>query len=219
AIQPDEQQILSRLVPENRVVLVGHAEDCRSSPCTSSDLCFVGSRYVVNEDSLLHFVRDAWPAIRASCPETKLQVAGGVSQSPGVVAAAQQDDRIVLRGIVPQVKDIYAGPAVMICPMAVGSGLKIKMVEALAHGKAVVGTPIAAQGLAAGVNSAFQVAERPADFVGPIIRLLRNPQEREHWEQAALRFAREHLAEEPVWREMKARLDQWRSRPRVRRAA
>ena len=219
AIQEEEQQSLAQMLPRTRVIQIGHAVDLAPQPCTGSDICFVGSQYVVNEDSLLHFLQEAWPAIRASCAGTNLQVVGGVSHSPAVVAAAARDERIVLRGIVPHVRDIYAGPAVVICPLAVGSGLKIKMVEALAHGKAVVGTPIAAQGLAGGINTAFLVAPRVADFVAPVVRLIRDAHERERWERAALEFARERFPASRVWREMETCLDDWRARSAQRQAA
>jgi succinoglycan biosynthesis protein ExoO len=116
--------------------------------------------------------------------------------------AARRDPRIVRRGVVPEVADIYAGPAVVVCPVWAGSGLKIKMVEALAHGKAVVATPVAAQGLEQGINEAFLSVDRLEDLAQQVVDLLHDAPRREQLERAAASFAEANFSEAVVWREM-----------------
>jgi glycosyltransferase involved in cell wall biosynthesis len=202
AIQDHERKVFERLLPQRKVVTVGHAMEVTPQPCTSRDIGFVGSRYLANETGLLAFLEQAWPAIREQCPETKMQVVGAVCERRGVVEAARRDERIVLRGVLRDIKDLYAGPAVMICPLWVGSGLKIKMVEALAHGKAVVATPVAAQGLEDGIDDAFYLAHRAADFIEPVVSLLESTARREKLECGALRYAGERFSAARVWRDM-----------------
>jgi glycosyltransferase involved in cell wall biosynthesis len=83
-----------------------------------------------------------------------------------------------------------------------GSGLKIKLVEALAHGKAIVATPLAAEGLEDGAHRAFLVAQRPSDLVHEISSLLANPSRREALERAALDYAATALDPQRVWQEL-----------------
>jgi hypothetical protein len=218
AIQEQDRQSLTRLLPGQRVLTVAHAITIDPQPCQTPDLCFVGSQYHVNEASLLSFLAEAWPAIRARSPRTRLQIAGGVGLGSRIARAAHRDPNIVIRGLVPATRDIYRGSAVVICPLVAGSGLKIKMVEALAHGKAVVASPIAAQGLETGGNRAFILADSPADFVEPVLRLLSDGAARSQWEQRALEYARQQFHPTRVWRELDALLP-CREAHRVRRAA
>jgi succinoglycan biosynthesis protein ExoO len=202
AIQDQERKVFERMLPQQTVVTVGHAVDIAPQPCTSQDVCFVGSKSPVNAASLLAFVEHAWPKIRAAVPAARLQIVGGVGKVDDVVKAAKRDRRIVSRGVVPNVGEIYAGPAVMICPLWVGSGLKIKMVEALAHGKAIVASPVAAQGLEDGIDDAFCLAARPEDFAQPVVSLLHDSALRQRFEQGAIDYAREQFSESRVWRPM-----------------
>ena len=94
------------------------------------------------------------------------------------MAVARHDKRILLRGIVERSDDIYAGPAVVICPMWCGSGLSIKLAEAVAHGKAVVASRLAAEGLNDGAGKAFLVADEPADMIDLVTGLLQNHERR-----------------------------------------
>ena len=189
AIQNRERLVLQEMVPHKRVITVEHAVGTNPQPCRRKSLCFVGSGYVVNVETVLSFVARGWPRIRALCPEATLEIVGGVCGNRRVQAAAALDVRIVLRGVVSAIADMYDGPAAIICPLWMGSGLKIKLVEALAHGKATIASPIAAQGLEDGVNQGFIQAATPEAFVEPAVRLLTDEVYRDRWARRALRYA------------------------------
>jgi succinoglycan biosynthesis protein ExoO len=189
AIQDQERQELEAMLPGRRVITVEHAVPATPARCDRPSLCFVGSAYEGNVHSALSFIAASWPAIRARCPAATLEIVGGVCGAEGVRAAAAADERIVLRGVVPNIADIYAGPAAVVCPLWMGSGLKIKLVEALAHGKATIASPIAAQGLEDGRDVGFLHAATLADFVEPAVRLLSDTDYRARWEQAAVHYA------------------------------
>ncbi len=201
AIQDREKEILREIVPRQHVITLGHAVESLPQPCTSSDICFVGSQYSVNELEVLKFIRDSWPLIRDRCPHTRFQVAGGVSNCLSVRAAAHHDRRIVLRGVVERLSDIYAGPAVIVCPMWCGSGLKIKLVEAIAHGKATVASPLAAEGLEDGAGKGFLMANKPADFVDIVAGLVHDREHRQQFENNATQYATRKFSTTSVWRE------------------
>jgi len=189
AIQPQEQALLRQLVPERNVTLLEHSLDLVPQPSLRPSVCFVGSNYVTNIHGITRFVESAWTDIRRRVPEATLEIVGKITESPAIQELAMKDRGIVLRGFVPEVVDIYRGPRVFISPLWAGSGLKIKMVEALGHGKAVVATPVSAQGLEAGVGEAFLSVCEPEEFVEPVCRLLSDPQVRFHYERKAFEFA------------------------------
>jgi succinoglycan biosynthesis protein ExoO len=219
AIQDQERDVLQQVLANRRVITLGHAAAVEPQPCDSLDICFVGSNYLVNEHSLREFLEQAWPGIRARFPATKLRVVGGVCERPAIIAAARRDSRILLRGIVSSAADMHAGPAVVVCPLWAGSGLKIKMVEALAHGKAIVASPVAVQGLSDGIGTAFELARNPADFIEPVVRLIGSATLRQQLEHRAAEYAAQKFNEESVWREMDKFLCSWQDRRDLAKSA
>ncbi len=219
AIQDRERELLHRILPRHNVITVGHAEDVRPQHSTTLDVCFVGSQYIVNELGLLGFLERSWPIIRAQAPQTRLKVVGGVSRCPSIVAAARRDERIVLRGIVRRLEDIYSEAAVAVCPIGFGSGLSIKLVEALAHGKAVVASPLASEGLEDGVGKAFWVADEPADFAGQVAELLQNNALRQQLEKDATEYATMKFSAKRVWFELSKFLELKESAAEMRHCA
>ncbi|HTQ38351.1 MAG TPA: glycosyltransferase [Pirellulales bacterium] len=219
AIQDQEREIFQAMFPDRTVIRMGHVVEVAPQPCYGSDIGFVGSAYFMNEVNLMSFLKHAWPEVRSRCPFSKFQIVGGICERAKVRQAADQDRRIVLRGVVPRMEDMYCGPAVMVCPVWTGSGLKIKMVEALSHGKAVVASPIAAQGLEPGAGSAFLVAQEPADFITPVVQLLTDSRQRQQLEAAAINYARQHFQPAQVWQPINEYLASWRNQYRLATSA
>ena len=75
-------------------------------------------------------------------------------------------------GFVEDTTSLYAEAGVVISPLRAGSGLKIKLIEALAHGKAVVATPKTLQGVEALFSQAVCLAEDPNKFASAVTELL-----------------------------------------------
>jgi succinoglycan biosynthesis protein ExoO len=207
AIQDEERRVFAKMLPGRNLATLGHACEVRAMRSRRESILFVGGRYDLNVRGLLTFALEAWPAIAAQCPQARLEVAGGVGESPEVRrVAADSGGRIVLLGRYDRPDEVYDGPAAVICPLWAGSGLKIKVVEALAFGKATVATPIAAQGLADAVNRAFVLAETPRDFISPLVRMIEDANYRRRWETAAGALAGARFSADAVWQETDAKL-------------
>jgi glycosyltransferase involved in cell wall biosynthesis len=88
-----------------------------------------------------------------------------------------------------------------------GTGLKIKTVEALCHGAAVVAWPNGVDGLGRALPGAFRVAESWEGFAEAVVDLLRNPLERARQQEAALAYARESFARDAVYAPLKKALE------------
>jgi glycosyltransferase involved in cell wall biosynthesis len=212
AIQEEERRLFQGMLPGKQVIAVPHCQKVQPQPCERPALGFVGCNADQNSMGLENFLRCAWPQIRRRCPEATLEIAGTVGETDGIRRIAGGDTRIRLLGVVKDTTSIYSGPAAMICPLWIGSGLKIKLVEALAFGKATVATPIAAQGCESGAGRAFVLAREPADFVEPLVELLARPERRRALERGATEFARKHFAPERIWAELDWILSQRLSR-------
>lgn len=190
AIQSEEAAKARRMLPHGHTVLVAPMaiEPVFAAQAGEGDgLLFVGSVTAANIDGIQWFLREVWPRIRAQLPDIRLTIAGTVCNRLGSMGRLPG---VVLLGHVPELADLYRRADVVIAPLRVGSGLKIKLVEALAHGKSVVATTVAAQGLPHLLEDAVAIADTPQDFTAQILRLLAEPDLRAERAAAALAIAR-----------------------------
>jgi succinoglycan biosynthesis protein ExoO len=142
---------------------------------------FVGSNAMPNVAGLQWFLRQVWPAVRAARPGARLAVAGSV----GGAIDAEERDGVEKLGVLPSLDAEYARAAVCVVPLVMGSGVKIKLIEALSFGKATVATGLATEGLAAEVSSAVVVCDYPAEFAAAVVRLMTDDVWRSEREEAA----------------------------------
>ena len=155
---------------------------------------FVGSNIPPNQTGLAFLLDFIWPQVRSAVPGATLAIAGTIGQKLGQWNEAQLASwGIEKLGVVPSLENEYARAAVCLVPLLVGSGIKIKLLEALAFGKAIVSTPIGIQGLETWAPEAMEVAGDAATFAAAIIRLLTNPPQRRTREAAALRLTEQHF--------------------------
>ncbi|MBO0796378.1 MAG: glycosyltransferase, partial [Ktedonobacteraceae bacterium] len=98
---------------------------------------------------------------------------------------------VTVVGSVPDVRPYLARAAVALAPLRIGSGTRLKILEALAMRKAVVSTSLGYEGLAALVpGQHLLIADQPADFAENVVELLCHPEKR-----AALGMAGRALVE------------------------
>jgi glycosyltransferase involved in cell wall biosynthesis len=190
AIQEYDAAALRELAPATRVVTARHVpfqtwRDRVSLPRPDSAL-FVGSDNPYNREGLSRFLRDAWPAVRAACPNAVLDVVGSLSEevlgrTEGVVCHGRVTD--------DQLRGFYSTTAVVVVPLVAGTGLKIKCVEALSAGCPVVTTPSGAEGLDDGAGWAFLTAPDWGTFAAHVVTLLGDDATRAQLERGARAFA------------------------------
>jgi glycosyltransferase involved in cell wall biosynthesis len=187
AIQWDDGAEFERLLPEARVVVVPVTMAVK--PAIRRDVAaarciFVGSGSFHNVDGIRWFLDTCWPVIRAAIPEAELDVYGTVCLRLGELPSG-----VNVRGVAPDLAGAYADATLAVVPLQVGSGLKVKLVEALAHGLPVVTTSIGAQGLTRFEPRPFVLADSSAAFAEQCIRLLRSADAARQLSAAALRCA------------------------------
>jgi glycosyltransferase involved in cell wall biosynthesis len=146
-------------------------------------VAIVGSDNPGNVDGLTAFLEDAWPAVLNACPDAELKVYGLLARKVG---PAKATTRV---GYTSDLRSAYRESAVVINPLRFGTGLKIKTVEALARGKAVVTTSCGAEGLEHGAGSAFLMEDDMGRFSEAVARLLKDKHSRDRLERAAYEFA------------------------------
>ena len=90
----------------------------------------------------------------------------------------------------------------MLVPLQSGSGLRIKIVEGLAHGKAIVSTDIGAEGIPVESNKNIFLANDPKSFAEKTTNLLRDEVLQSKIETGARRFAEVHLDNQKITKEL-----------------
>ncbi len=161
-------------------------------------LAFVGSMdWDPNEDAVVWFLESIYPSIRQAVPNARLVVVGR-NPSSRLLALARKSPSVEITGWVPDVRPHLSQAEVVVVPLRIGGGTRIKIPEAMAMAKAVVSTPIGAEGLPFQDRKQIRIAEHARDFADDVVELLRNARVRSEMENAARREVTKNYSWETV---------------------
>jgi glycosyltransferase involved in cell wall biosynthesis len=202
AIQSREADLLRALVPERQVILAGVdfdvVDDAFNRNPIPSRITVVASDNPLNVHGLRGFLAECWPAIKQACPTATLHVVGLVGQMCHV-----EDPSILYSGWVADLAAVYQEASVVINPAMAGTGLKIKSVEALAHGKPLVAWTNGVDGLRYEGEAPFVECRSWQEYRDAIIRLLTSDSERIALSKRALAYARLEFEAESVYADLR----------------
>lgn len=123
-----------------------------------------------NIDSMLYFTKDIMPIIRKQYLGCTLTIAGS-NPSPVIQSLASEPD-ISVTGFVDDADELARKCGVFIVPLRSGSGVRVKILNALAMGLPIVSTTIGVEGLDVRNGEHLLIADTPADFAESVIRVL-----------------------------------------------
>lgn len=147
-----------------------------SGPLPRFDLVFTGKMdYRPNVDGMLWFVEMVWPYILKARPETTLAIVG--KNPAGEILNLSTKKGVTVTGFVSQIATYVWGAKVIIMPLRMGSGTRLKMVQALAAGKAIVSTTLGAEGFSVISGEHLILADSEEQFAHSIINLLTDKSE------------------------------------------
>jgi glycosyltransferase involved in cell wall biosynthesis len=157
---------------------------------------FVGSfAHQPNADAAHRLVVDILPRVRAVRPEVRLVLVGS---NPPADLRRHADDHVEITGSVPDVTPYLDRASLVAVPLRLGGGMRVKVIEALAAGKAVVGSRLAVEGLDIRDGEEIALAESDEDFSRQILSLLADSESRQRLAAAAWAWASNH----PLWSEI-----------------
>ncbi|GAB4572081.1 MAG: glycosyltransferase [Anaerolineae bacterium] len=153
-------------------------------------LVFTGKMdYRPNVDAALWFAEEILPLIRQEIANTHFYVVG---QSPHPrLDVLRGQPGITITGLVPRVLPYLQAASIFVVPLRMGSGTRLKVLEAMAAHCAVVSTRIGAQGLGAEDGQELILADTTREFARAVIRLLKDPAQARALGANAQTFARE----------------------------
>ncbi|MGD8279490.1 MAG: glycosyltransferase family 4 protein, partial [Gemmatimonadota bacterium] len=131
--------------------------------------------YYPNADAVEYLAEAILPRIRAELPEAEAHVIGP-DPPPAVRALERPGSGIRVTGRVPEIPAALSTASVVVVPLRLGGGTRLKILEALALGLPVVSTSIGAEGLDLEPGRDLVVADDPGVFAAEVIGLLRDPE-------------------------------------------
>jgi glycosyltransferase involved in cell wall biosynthesis len=197
AVSEADRRLLADLAPAARIRQIATGVDTEffapgPAPERAGALVFTGSMdWYPNEDAMLDFMATMLPAIRAAVPDASLTIVGRHPSTRLRQAAAAAGAWVT--GTVDDVRPWVAEAAVFVVPLRVGGGTRLKIFEALAMGKAVVSTPVGAEGLPLEPGTHFVAADTREAFVRAVVDLLRDPARRRALGAAGRRLVEERF--------------------------
>ncbi len=141
--------------------------------------------WLPNRDGAMWFLDRVWPRLHGSEPTARLHVFGLEAKPPH-----NKDTSVVFHGTLAESREAFARGAILVVPLSVASGVRMKIIEAWARGIPVVATPAAAGGLEAEWGRELVVAATPEEMAESVIALARDP----HRAASMVASGRERLA-------------------------
>jgi sugar transferase (PEP-CTERM/EpsH1 system associated) len=180
AVTDTDREALSRMAPSARIEVTPAGVDTELFHPDAVDVRREPMRLVTTgdygwrptADGLTCFVRDIYPLIRQAIPEVTLSVVG--RNPPDWIRRIASEQGIDVRGRVEDVRVEILRGSVFVTPTRIGSGIRLKILEAMALHRPVVSTTVGCEGIEAVNGDHLLVADDPASFADAVIRLLKD---------------------------------------------
>jgi glycosyltransferase involved in cell wall biosynthesis len=222
-LTPEDADCIRRLEPNVNIELIpngvdhdfaiDHLNEARLTNNSSQHTCtwgatrnddipsilFVGNfLYYPNIDAILFFHKSIFPLILKEIRNARLLIVGN-SPPPEIKALeAQNKGNVFVTGYESSLYPFYKSAKVVVCPLRIGGGIKVKIIEALRAGKATVSRSVGAQGIDINKRLLY-VSDRISEFANNVIQLLSDPVLRYNHEANVLRS----IKSMPKWDEVK----------------
>ncbi|MBS1665939.1 MAG: glycosyltransferase [Bacteroidetes bacterium] len=186
SVQENEINYIRSLGVKAKPLLVGHRLAYQPLPSILGHrLLFVSSHNDVNIDGINDFIDHVFPLVQARFPASELLIAGNICRKKDKIRSGEG---IVFLGEFEHIQEAYAQGGIVICPIQAGTGIKVKLIEALSFGKAVVATSVAAEGLEKYAGQYFLVGGNAEQMAGQILLLWENPARQQELEKGCQAF-------------------------------
>ena len=196
-VSEKDKELLTGMGVRNKLFVVPNGTDTeffRPNGCKVVDdsVIWLGHMDVhTNRDAVLYFWRDIYPVLRKKYPKVRMTFTG-TAPPREIEEAAKTDSQVEVTGFVEDIRPYIDKAAVMVVPIRIGSGTRLKILDAMAMGKAIVSTSVGCEGLNVGNGKNILIADNPEDFANQVVSLLKDPDKRRNVEQSAVKLSKEY---------------------------
>jgi len=188
AIQKKEQKQFEHLCHKARVLLVSHSVSVKlineAKPHTTFNIGFIGSSMESNVYGVNWFINEVLSQLKDH--KIIFNIAGDICKK--IKTPLIEKNRVVLHGFVDKIELFYQQNDLIIAPIFSGGGLKIKTVEALCYGKALITTSVGSEGLSL-TDDAFLFYDNKEQWIIEIKKLIKNKKQIKKIEDNAYQYA------------------------------
>jgi sugar transferase (PEP-CTERM/EpsH1 system associated) len=196
AVSEHDRQLMSAWGDPSRITVVPTGVDLQQyQPDWSADaseplVLFVGAMdWEPNVDAVEYFSREIWPSVLNKVPGARFRIVG---RNPGNRVRKLESPSIQVTGSVTSVADYLRAAAVVVVPLRIGGGTRLKIYEAMAMGKAVVSTSVGAEGLDVHNGRDVVLADVTDRFADAVSKFLHDRALRNAFEHAAAALASQY---------------------------
>lgn len=201
----DAAELIKAGVPEGKLHDTFHLGDDKQLALpelhfenTQKKLMYVGFLgWEANVQGLLWFIDNVWPRLLLTEPDLEFDIVGK-NPDKRLQNAAAAHAGITLRGYVADLQTVYRDSRVSVAPLLFGSGMKVKVLDAMARGMPTVTTSVGAEGIELTQGKHLLVADKPGEMADSINALLTDP-----WLWQRLQEnSRQLIQERYTWRQL-----------------
>ena len=194
ACSRDDERLILGLAPRACTVQIPNGVDVDyfkplAEQAQEPTLLFTGTMgYEPNRDAVQFFIKEILPLIRRQIPGCHFCIAGMAAQA-NVGHLVGSLPRVEIASDVPDMRPYYQRATVVVVPLRAGSGMRTKILETMAMGRATVSTTLGAEGIELTHDRHLSFADTPADFAAKVVELVQVPERRRQMEIAARELA------------------------------
>ncbi len=185
---PNDIEKLSQIISRNKKVNfietlhLGDESLLKHTPIdynNDGDILFIGTMsWDANWDAALWFINTVFPIVRRVKPDIQFRIVGAIE--PQLAEVLEQNDGVIVRGYAENLNLEFEKSSIFVAPLRFGSGIKVKVVDALYRGVPVVATSVGAEGLDHNSGHNFSVRDTAEEMANEILSIL---QSKERWNQ------------------------------------
>lgn len=164
---------------------------------SSNSFYFIGSmNWEPNVDALSYLLHDIWPEIKKTLPKAQLFLIGSYMDQSKITP----QDNVIIKGFIENLNEIYLNEGILLCPIRLGSGIRIKILEAMSKGAPVISSGKGMEGIHSPEDCCL-IADDPAHFIQQAIALSTNSDQRKRLGENARHFIRENYSVNTIARQ------------------
>ncbi|UCF71518.1 MAG: glycosyltransferase [candidate division WOR-3 bacterium] len=191
--EPEKRRLLSVVPRYKDTSIIRYGVDIKSrvdfNTGKPKDILFIGYiAYRPNFDAVKYFIKDIFPSVKTHMKNAKLTIVGKGYEDELKQIAMNKDIDVI--GPVSDISPYLSSHKVFVSPIRYGGGVRVKILEAMAHGTAVVSTSLGADGISVTHRKDIILADDPKSFAQWVVELLQNHELRQEIAKNAYEFAR-----------------------------